>query len=139
MSLCCITSRNRIIPFGTVFITCNKNINPNNNFGGSWTLISDRLPIGENIFGNGKVIGFGFGLDNSSVGTLGQYGSAYMAQHIAVSDLGKQAGSTTGLTSQEKTIGIVTKSQLNNNNLSLSYSGIICDSIEAYIWIKISN
>lgn len=123
-------------PIGSYY-SRNDDINPATLFGGTWQLISTKMPIGENVFGNGK----GFALTG---GTKYACLVNFNPDHTGIisgsnNSIGKNVGSSDGGSWQGndigKILGVPTKTQLGDHPEN---SGLIMESIVEYKWLRIA-
>lgn len=108
----------------------------------SWTLLASELPIGKNVFGNGKSLGIS---DNTYIGgTLGNFPSnndkgLYIA--YTKNAMGKDVGASASFGLEgtiTKIMGVITKSQLDNGAYPYSYTGLEMQSITINLWLRIA-
>lgn len=121
-----------VYPIGSLYTTT-SNMSPSDIMGfGTWNKVADKMPIGENVFGNGKSIGLtdgtslvGLGTHKSSsttyplTTTLGSFGADY-----STNDAGT-------VRTTNAIYGVPTKEQLGDNPEN---SGLIIDSITVNVW-----
>lgn len=127
---------NRIVqalhPIGSLYITTDSN-NPSSILGGTWTLLTSKMPIGENVFGNGKALGATDSNTFRGLNIGNNFGAANLLKQAFSSNINTSTTSE-GDATANKTIGIVTKAQLDNGSYPYSYTGLVMDTITAYIW-----
>lgn len=120
-------------PIGTIYETTDANFNPANQWGGTWTLIGTKKPIGNNVFGNGKTLGL---YDNANFGGTGVYSSGDIRAYQSL--FGGNVGGAIGGSNLSKGAGVPTKSQLDNGVYPYENTGLIVDSIDCYTWRRVS-
>lgn len=100
--------------------------------GTTWALRSSVALASENVFGNGKVLGF---TDSSGYSALAGRGSDYSQVSWTRDGIGNDVGTTSNyldsFASGYKTVGVPTKAQLGANPQN---SGLIADTITIYTW-----
>lgn len=135
MSNCILSTRNNPYRVGDIFMSTNSD-NPSIRFGGTWQLLTNELPIGHNVFGNGIGVSM---TDGSNIRAVGTYGSGNV---VGVNKLGQNVGTSFGGGDvgylDNKLLGVPTKTQLDNGAYPYSYTGLEMDYITCYIWLKIA-
>lgn len=122
-----------LYPVGSIYQTTDANFDPANIWGGTWELLSNKMPIGENVFGNGLALGLTNGINYAG---LGGVISEDRPIRTARSLFGKNqdtsfSSNNTNVTQSIYGLGVPTKTQLGDNPQN---SGLIIDSIECYTW-----
>lgn len=104
----------------------------------SWQLLASELPIGKNVFGNGKSLAFTDGINLAGSG----FNQVNVGQPLVNSwnAFGKDLGSSfsAGGLDLNKATGLPTKEQLENRANPFSYTGLEMQSITANIWLRIA-
>ena len=124
-----------VYPVNSVYITT-TNTNPSGIIGGTWTLLSSKVAVSENIYGNGKTLGlcqgsntYGLYATNDSYNGVKEIGPAAgrLGYTANATDVGDDLGSVPGHTM----VGVLTKALAGNTP---SNTGLVTDTITIYIW-----
>lgn len=101
----------------------------------SWSLLASKMPIGENVFGNGK--GMVVSDNNKSLQVYQASGGSLSFANI---NIGNDIGTTVTaiVAGNDKVTSIITKEQLDNGAYPYSYTGLEMESITINIWKRIA-
>lgn len=104
----------------------------------SWQLLANKLPIGENVFGNGKALGFTN--NNAYMGTdLGSPGETTVGFNISSGVFGANVGSAHKAASTGTVVvGVPTKEQLDNKVYPYVNTGLKMETANVNIWLRIA-
>lgn len=120
---------NMFYPIGSLYTTT-SNSNPSELFPNTtWVKVAEKMPIGENVFGNGKSLGLTDGSQLFGIGNA-QNNLVYQKTGLFGVDIGN--GDTSGSISKHGiAYGVSTKEQLADNPQN---SGLITDSVVVNVW-----
>lgn len=103
----------------------------------SWSKLASKMPIGENVFGNGKTLGFTDGTIFVGTCTFNNGQNIRLLTGVYNQNVGEHTETGGGLTNTLN-FGAPTKSQLDNGSYSYESTGLIMDSVTINIWKRTS-
>lgn len=123
-----------VYPIGSLYTTT-SNMSPSDIMGfGTWNKVASKMPVGENVFGNGKALGLHsrYSSGEAFLGCLA--GGTYENVRTPIG-----ANVNTNLENSgciaNNAVGVPTKELLGDNP---EYSGLITDSITVNVWQRVS-